>query len=210
MKTTNLLLSLAVGVSLQANAIDILDHESIPSYYATVEKTVDETSGAENYIVTYKQDARAWRAAALDSILRSYGTELMPEIAGNLPGDFASVVQVEEQADEMLAQQAAVTDVEYEINFGIDGVAWRPDALHDIFSAYNLVPDLDNFDDVPSGYGKVEEVQTVVVNEQTGEETSQTTRELKLGSSATLWRAGMLHKILSGYKKGDPSSITNT
>ena len=209
MKTTNLLLSLAVGVSIQANAIDIIDHESIPSYYANVEKVVNDTGDVETYNVTYKQDARAWRAGALDSILRSYGTELVPEIAGNLPGDFASVVQVEQQPDEVLAQQAAMTDVEYQINFAVDGVAWRPAALHSVFAAYNLVPDFDNFDNVPSSYGTIEESEEVVVNEQTGEQELQTTRDLNLGASATLWRASMLHKILSGYKKGDPSSLTN-
>ena len=210
MKTTNILLSLAVGVSLQASAIDILDHESIPSYYASVEKVVNEAEETETYKVTYKHDATAWRAVALDRILRSYGTELMPEIAGDLPGDFASVVQVEQQVDDVNAQHAAVSDVEFEINFGANGVAWRPAALNNIFAAYNLVPDLDNFDGVPSSYATVEESDEVIVNELTGEQELQTTRELKLGSSAILWRASMLHKILSGYKKGAPSTITNT
>lgn len=215
MKKTSLLISMAVGVSLQANAIDILNHESIPSYYATVEKAVDEEKKIETYTVTYNQNARAWRAPALDRILRSYGVELVPEIAGDLPGDFATVLHIEQQPEEMAtdqdeaaAKQVGVTEVEYEVTFDTRAVAWRPAALHKVFAAYNLVPDLENFDDVPSGYGNVVESEETVVNEETGEETVQTVKTLELKSSATFWRASMLDRILSGYKNGDPSSLS--
>lgn len=217
MKATNVLLTMAIGVSLQANAIDILDHESIPSYYATVQKHIDEETREETFTISYKQDAVAWRAPALDRVLRSYGVELVPEIAGDLPGDFASVVQVEKQPEDLAAeldgagaQQIGMTEVEYNVNFGTGGVAWRPAALNRVFAAYNLVPDLDNFDDVPSGYGKVVEVEETVVDEQTGEESVQTVKKLQLKDDATFWRAGMLHRILSGYKKGDPSAVASS
>ena len=212
MKTKNLLLSLAVGVSLQANAIDIFDHESIPSYYATVEKVVNEEDNTETYNVTFKTDAIAWRPSGLNRVLSGYGLQLEPLAAENLPSSYASVVEVEPSEVEMLAEAGTETvvqhEVEFEINYGSGAIAWRPPALHNILSSYNLVPNFDVDEDgspvasFPSDYGEVVMAETTVTNEQTGEQELVLEPKLKLKSSAILWRPTAIHQILQGYKQG--------
>ena len=215
MKNTKLLLSLAIGVSMQANAIDFFDHESIPSNYATVEKVVDEENDQVSYNITFKQDATAWRPAALNAILSSYGIQLEPKVAGNLPSDFGWVVEVVQAEQEMLAEsgQGELQLVgehadEYEINYSSGAVVWRTEALHNILTSYNLEPDPEQFENFPSDYATVVMVENTTVNEQTGEEQVVEEPALQFGTAAVLWRPAALHKIISGYRQDPDVEVT--
>ncbi len=176
--------SIALLLSSQVSAVELVDVEAVPSRYASMQDVKDPETGESKKELRFGNRQVFWQADDWNDILNGYGLELTEEHTADMPKGFCRTVEKTNEEGE--TERVIVFN-------SADSTIYTPESLNRILNAYGVSLDVNNEDamaNVPSSYARVVEQQN---------DAGETVKVAVFGNSNITWKPNSFNQIMAAY-----------